>query len=250
MKIRMAELADAERLREIYAWYVENTAITFEYEVPSQEEFRGRIAKTLKDYPYLVLEEDGLVWGYAYAGPFVGRAAYRFSCEVSIYLDHKARGRGYGRRLYEALEEELSKRGIRNLYACIGDPIIEDETLTRQSEEFHGHMGYVKVGEFHRCGYKFRRWYNMIWMEKFIAEDLQEQIDRIRRYESLFDQALARPEEETLRLLEEYYSSGLWLADYTADEKGLLPPDLKRGVLSQDGLYDLLESWNHSEEEE
>lgn len=72
--------------------------------------------------------------------------------------------------LYEALEKELKDRGILNLYACIGDPLTEDEYLTKNSERFHRHMGYRKVGEFHKCGYKFNRWYNMIWMEKMIGE--------------------------------------------------------------------------------
>lgn len=168
--IRSAAVTDAERLLEIYAYYVEHTAITFEYDVPAPEEFRARIAHTLERYPYLVLEEDGVIRGYAYAGVFKGRAAYDRSCEMTIYLDHEAKGRGAGRALYEALEEELRKMGILNLYACIGDPIVEDEYLTKNSEQFHRHMGYTKVGEFHQCGYKFGRWYNMIWMEKLIGE--------------------------------------------------------------------------------
>ena len=168
--IRSATTGDAKRLLEIYAYYVQNTAISFEYDVPSVEEFRNRIEKTLKQYPYLVLEEDGVIQGYAYAGAFVGRAAYSHCCEVTIYLDHCAKGRGYGRALYEALEQALKDRGVRNLYACIGDPIAEDEFLTRNSEQFHRHMGFSKVGTFHKCGCKFGRWYNMIWMEKTIGE--------------------------------------------------------------------------------
>ena len=169
MLIRSASVEDAQRLLEIYSYYVENTAISFEYETPSLEEFRGRISQTLEKYPYLVAEEDGLIQGYSYAGVFKGRAAYDHCCEVTIYLDRDARGKRYGRALYEALEDALKKQGILNLYACIGDPIVEDEYLTRDSEKFHQHMGYTKVGEFHKCGYKFGRWYNMIWMEKFIT---------------------------------------------------------------------------------
>ena len=168
--IRNATIDDAKRLLEIYAYYVKNTAISFEYDVPSLEEFRNRIAGTLKKYPYLVLEEDGIIQGYAYAGVFKGRAAYEHSCELSIYVDHDAKRRGYGRRLYEALEEGLKAQGIFNLYACIGDPIVEDEYLTRNSEQFHEHLGFAKVGTFHKCGYKFGRWYNMIWMEKLIGD--------------------------------------------------------------------------------
>ncbi len=170
MEIRSAVPEDAGRLLEIYAYYVENTAITFEYDVPSVEEFRSRIQNTLRKYPYLVLEEDGVIRGYAYAGVFKDRAAYSRSCELSIYLDRDAAGRGYGRLLYEALERELKAAGMLNLYACIGVPVVEDEYLTRNSEQFHAHLGFTTVGEFHQCGYKFGRWYDMIWMEKIIGE--------------------------------------------------------------------------------
>jgi phosphinothricin acetyltransferase len=168
--IRNATPEDAERLLEIYSYYVLNTAITFEIEVPTLEEFRGRIEYISAKYPYLVLEEDGVIRGYAYAGVFKGRAAYDHCVETTIYMDVHEKGKGYGRALYAALEEELKKRGIRNLYACIGNPIEEDEYLTKDSEHFHSRMGYTKVGEFHKCGRKFDRWYNMIWMEKFIAD--------------------------------------------------------------------------------
>ncbi|MBP5330387.1 MAG: N-acetyltransferase [Lachnospiraceae bacterium] len=169
--IRSATESDAERLLEIYSYYVENTAISFEYDTPGLNEFRNRIRHTLEKYPYLVLEEDGVIRGYAYAGVFKDRAAYDHCCEVTIYLDHDSKGNGYGRALYGALEEALKKIGVINLYACIGDPIVEDEYLTKNSEHFHQHMGYTKVGEFHKCGYKFGRWYNMIWMEKIIGEE-------------------------------------------------------------------------------
>ena len=177
--VREATPEDAPRLLEIYAYYVENTAITFEYDVPSVEEFRDRILHIKEKYPYLVIEEDGVIRGYAYAGVFKGRAAYDRSCEMTIYLDREAAGRGpgtgrgLGRKLYEALEEELKARGILNLYACIGVPAANkeaDEYLNHNSEQFHAHMGYTTVGTFHLCGYKFGRWYNMIWMEKMIGE--------------------------------------------------------------------------------
>ena len=170
MNIRSATKEDAARLLEIYAYYVTDTAITFEYEVPSLSEFEERIENTLKKYPYLVIEDNGVIYGYAYAGVFKGRAAYDRSCEMTIYLDKDAKKKGYGKKLYTALEEELKKRGMLNLYACIGSPIVEDEYLTRNSEEFHAHLGYTKVGTFHKCGYKFGRWYDMCWMEKLIGE--------------------------------------------------------------------------------
>ena len=170
MNIRSATPDDAAAILGIYAYYVENTAISFEYDVPSVEEFRERIANISKRYPYLVHEDDGVIKGYAYAGVFKDRAAYDRSCEVTIYVDHSSKGKGYGRALYESLEKALRQTEITNLYACIGDPIEEDEYLTRDSEHFHQHMGYTKIGEFHKCGYKFGRWYNMIWMEKIISE--------------------------------------------------------------------------------
>ena len=169
-KIRNVELTDAERLLEIYDYYVKNTAITFEYETPSLDEFKARIENITKRYPYLVIERDGRIEGYAYAGVFKNRAAYDWSCETTIYIDRDARKSGMGRMLYEALEERLRAMGILNMYACIGYPEKEDEYLTKNSAEFHEHLGYTKVGEFHKCGRKFNRWYNMIWMEKFIGE--------------------------------------------------------------------------------
>ena len=170
MVIRAATREDAGSLLKIYSYYVENTAISFEYVAPSLDEFSKRISSTLEKYPYIVLEDDGLIRGYAYAGAFHSRAAYAHCCEVTIYLDHDSKGNGYGKALYEALEKALKKMGIINLYACIADPEVEDEYLTKNSECFHQHMGYTKVGEFHKCGYKFGRWYNMIWMEKRIGE--------------------------------------------------------------------------------
>ena len=110
--IRNASLADAPRILEIYAWYVEHTVITFEYDVPSLEEFEGRMRRTMQKYPYLVIERDGRVEGYAYAGPFVGRAAYDWACELTIYLDHDARKHGMGRALYEALADRLQAMGF------------------------------------------------------------------------------------------------------------------------------------------
>ena len=122
LAIRNASLEDAGRLLEIYKYYVINTAITFEYEAPSLEEFRKRMEKTMERYPYLVILRDGRIEGYAYAGAFVGRAAYDWSCEVTVYLDHNARKCGLGRKIYEALEKALHDMGILNLYACIGYP--------------------------------------------------------------------------------------------------------------------------------
>ena len=168
--IRIATENDAEKLLEIYPDYVKNTAITFEYEVPSLDEFKKRIHKTLSKYPYLVSEQDGAILGYAYAGAFKERSAYDWAVETTIYIAKDARKTGLGRELYMALENALSLQNVINLNACIGYPDVEDEYLTKNSASFHEHLGYRMVGEFHKCGYKFGRWYHMVWMEKFITE--------------------------------------------------------------------------------
>lgn len=168
--VRGAQLQDAERLLQIYSHYVKHTAISFEYEPPSLAEFRQRMQTTLRRYPYLVAERDGRVEGYAYAGPFGGRVAYDWACETTIYLDYAVQKCGLGRALYGALEQALQSMGVLNLYACIAWSQTEDEYLTQNSAEFHAHLGYAKVGEFHQCGYKFGRWYDVIWMEKLLKE--------------------------------------------------------------------------------
>ena len=170
VRIRTATKADALALLNIYAPYVEQTAITFEYEVPSVEEFAGRIEHILEKYPYLVAEAEGEIVGYAYAGTFKARAAYDWSVETTIYVNQKKKRMGIGGKLYAALEEALHAQHILNLNACIGYPQNEDEYLTKDSEKFHQKLGYRLVGTFHDSGYKFGRWYDMIWMEKMLGE--------------------------------------------------------------------------------
>ena len=173
--IRTATLSDAQALLNIYSPYVEHTAITFEYDVPSVEEFASRIKNTLQKYPYLVAEKNGRLLGYAYASPFHERPAYDWAVETSIYVDQYIKHQGIGRRLHDALEDALRSQGILNMNACIAYPPEEDEYLDTNSVEFHTHMGYRLVGEFYKCGYKFHRWYNMVWMEKLIGNHLSDQ---------------------------------------------------------------------------
>ncbi len=167
--IRPVTVDDAAALLDIYRYYVEHTAISFEYDVPTVEEFRGRIAHTIETYPYLAAVRDGTIIGYAYAHPFVGRAAYDWSAELTVYIDRDCRHAGAGRALYEALEQALRQMGVLNLYACIGHTEMDDPYLTNNSEQFHAHMGFATVGMFRKCGYKFGHWYDMIWMEKIIG---------------------------------------------------------------------------------
>lgn len=175
MTIRPATLADAEILRDIYAPYVEETAVSFEYTVPTVAEFTERMKDIMKRYPYLVAEEAGEAVGYAYASPFHEREAYSWSAELTVYLRKDQRGRGRGRLLYEKLEQILRAQNITNLYACIAWPEQEDEYLTGASARFHERMGFRLAGMFHRCGYKFGRWYSMVRMEKEIGTRREKQ---------------------------------------------------------------------------
>ena len=177
--IRIATIEDAKALLEIYAPYVKNTAITFEYEVPSEDEFKKRIENTLNKYPYLVAENQGEIVGYAYASAFHSRAAYQWDVETSIYIKQDQRNSGVGKALYLELERLLKLQNILNLNACIAYPETVDEYLTKNSVEFHEHLGYQMVGEFHKCGYKFDRWYNLVWMEKHIGEHLEKPLSVI-----------------------------------------------------------------------
>ncbi|MDD2213876.1 MAG: GNAT family N-acetyltransferase [Oscillospiraceae bacterium] len=167
--IRTASVTDAPALLAIYAPFVTATAITFETSVPTVQAFARRITQTLLRYPYILAAEGDKVLGYAYAGPFNARAAYAWAAETTIYLDGAAQGRGLGRRLYAALETLLLRQGILNLNACISLPPASDPYLTCQSAEFHEHLGYRQVAHFHKCGCKFNRWYDMIWMEKLLG---------------------------------------------------------------------------------
>ena len=168
--IRMANLADAKQLLAIYAPYVEQTAITFEDDVPTLAEFSQRMELVLACYPYLVIENNGEIVGYAYASQFKNRSAYDWSVETSIYVKQGCAKHGYGRQLHEVLEASLKLQGIKTMCACIGVPRDNDDPyLTMNSVDFHSHLGYRLVGRFNCSGYKFDRWYDMVWMEYAIG---------------------------------------------------------------------------------
>ena len=129
--IRVASPDDAQEILKIYAPYVEKTAITFEYDVPSVKDFRRRIEHTLENYPYIVAECGDEIIGYAYTGSFIGREAYNHSAETSIYVAENSRHGGVGRRLYEAIEEisAAQKITIDNFW----------KSMARHSYLFIGH---------------------------------------------------------------------------------------------------------------
>lgn len=159
MSIRMATVQDVPRILEIYSPYVENTAISFEYTVPSPEAFTDRFLDITGWFPWLVWEEKGRVLGYAYGSRPFERAAYQWSAEASIYLCPEACGKGGGKKLYAALEEILQRQGYRKVYAII-------TTANEASVAFHRAVGYRETATMPECGYKFGKWYGTIWMEK------------------------------------------------------------------------------------
>lgn len=149
--LRFARREDAGTLAEIYRPYVENTAVSFETEAPSPAEFQRRIAAYSERFPYLVIEEDGVVLGYAYAHAFHERTAYDWTVETSIYVAEAARGRGLGRTLYTALLELLTLQGIRNACAVVTIP-------NEPSLRFHRDMGFKEGGILPDFGYKQGQW--------------------------------------------------------------------------------------------
>jgi L-amino acid N-acyltransferase YncA len=162
--IRDATAADAAACAAIYAPYVTGTAITFEYEPPSAEEMAGRIAAAQRTHAWLVLEDEGRVVGYAYGGPYKERAAYRWSCEVSVYLQPGRRRTGGGRALYEALFERLAGRGLRTAVAGMTLP-------NEASVGLHRTLGFEPIGTSRRIGWKHGAWHDVAWAQRALGPD-------------------------------------------------------------------------------
>lgn len=161
-KIRFASAEDAEAILEIYAPYIKNTYVTFEYEVPSVDSFRERIEGIIKKYPWLVYEENGKILGYAYAGPDRTRAAYQWTCESSIYISEEAKGRGIGTALYDELFKILKKQNF-----CICYALIVDDNVS--SIEMHiKKYGFTEAGHLRNTGYKHGAWHGIIELEKIL----------------------------------------------------------------------------------
>lgn len=162
MKVRPATTADAEACAAIYAPYVTDTAITFESDPPSAAEMAERIADTQRTHAWLVLEDDDRVVGYAYGRPFKERVAYRWSCEVSVYIERGRRRTGGGRALYIELLDRLAERGFR--IACAGMTLPNEA-----SEGLHRAMGFEPVGTYRRIGWKHGRWHDVAWTQRTIG---------------------------------------------------------------------------------
>ena len=162
-KIRFATEKDAKEILEIYAPYIEKTAITFEYEVPSLSEFSERISEIQKKYPWIVYEENGKILGYAYGGPEYTRAAYQWTCETSVYVSEEARGKGIGAALYEKILDILKKQNFCVCYVLIND---DNEASVKMHEKF----GFKQNGYRKKCGYKFGKWHSVVFLEKQLNE--------------------------------------------------------------------------------
>ena len=155
--IREAMAADVPGMLAIYEYYVKETAVSFEYEVPTAEEFTRRLEDHKEMYPWLVWEEDGQILGYAYAGRAFERAAYSWNAEISCYL--KVKGQGMGRKLYGIIEEILLAQGVRKVYAVV-------TSANAPSIAFHKAIGYQEVLTYKDVGFKHGSWYDVIWLEK------------------------------------------------------------------------------------
>ena len=157
--IRMATESDIPAILEIYGPYVQNTAISFEYTVPTLEAFTARFRAITAQFAWLVWEENGVILGYAYGSAPFERAAFGWCAEASIYLRPEAQGRGIGRALYTALEEILKLQGYVKVYALV-------TSANRPSVDFHLAVGYRLTATMPECGFKLGAWHGLLWLEK------------------------------------------------------------------------------------
>lgn len=159
MKIRFAKIEDAQAILDIYAHYVEQTEITFEYDVPTLQAFQERMKNIMKDYPYLVIEENHQIMGYAYAHRMFQRKAYDWDVELSQYFHNDHTSKGYGSILFQALLDILKLQGVKNAYSLITMP-------NEKSEGMHKKFGFEKCGVYHHTGYKHGKWLDVGVYEK------------------------------------------------------------------------------------
>lgn len=158
-QVRSATPADASACAAIYAPYVTDTVITFETVPPRAAEMAERIATALRSHAWVVYEQEGKVVGYAYGGVFNSRAAYRWSCEVSVYVELGRRRTGTGGALYSDLFARLAKRGLRTAVAGMALP-------NDASVGLHRAMGFEPVGTYRRIGWKHDAWHDVAWMQR------------------------------------------------------------------------------------
>ena len=154
--IRLATPEDAEAILNIYGGYIRNTTVSFEVEVPTVEAFQTRMEQIQAQFPWLVCEIDGVVAGYAYASKHAQRAAYRWSADLSVYIDEKYHRRHIAAALYAALYAMLKAQGYYTVYAGVSTP-------NPKSEAFHLAQGFTVVGVYPNVGYKLGKWCTLTW---------------------------------------------------------------------------------------
>lgn len=157
--VRPIRPEDAQRTLDIYAPYITDSCISFEYEVPSLEEWQQRIDTIMQKHVWLVCEYNEVIIGYAYAGPHRVRTAYQWSVESAVYIDKDFLGRGAGKLLYLNLFEQLKQQGYANVFAGMTLP-------NEKSEGLHRNLGFEEIGVFKNIGYKFDKWHDVKWMQK------------------------------------------------------------------------------------
>ena len=167
MRVRLATPEDAAAILEIYKTYIENTRVTFEIEVPTVEAFKERMERITAWFPWIVCEIDGKIAGYAYGSKHGERAAYRWSVDLSVYIEEKYHRYGLGTALYTALLELLRKQGYFTAYAGVSTPNLK-------SEAFHRGFGFRNLGEFKNAGYKLGAWCGVSWYEMVLNEYVSE----------------------------------------------------------------------------
>ncbi len=166
--IRNVKLSDAPQIAKIYKHYVDNTAISFEQEAPLTKDMEQRIDKTTKIFPWIVMEIDSEIVGYAYASKFRERIAYRYTTEISVYLSQEHCGKGYGRELAKLLIAEIKKCGFYIAIACI-------TATNSNSTLFFESLGFVTCAEYKNSGFKNGEWLSVIMM----TMDLQDEFPAI-----------------------------------------------------------------------
>lgn len=160
--IRMIQEQDIAACLSIYNWYIENTVITFEIQPLSLEEFTERMQRIRKRYPWIVLEEEGHILGYAYLDTFNAREAYDYTCDVSIYLDHAVKGKGYGSVLMKALLNLARDDGYHEAVSIVTEG-------NHASEHIHTKFGFENCGFLSNTGYKFQKWLGVTYFKKTLG---------------------------------------------------------------------------------
>lgn len=163
INIRPIKLEDAGDVLDIYKEYIINTAISFEYEVPTLDEFSDRIRTITKQYPWLVYETEGRVVGYAYGCTHRQRTAYNWSVETAIYVAHDTHRKGVGKALYATLFDKLKEAGFYTAFAGMTMP-------NDKSEQLHIACGFSEIGVFKNIGYKFGKWHDVKWFQKELGD--------------------------------------------------------------------------------